>query len=161
MEKQIQIIKSILEEILEKLTVQGEINVIEGSEFPQFVIRTQEAGILIGENGKHLIALLDKIEDRDQAESQVNRKIAIYRDQLPELSEDEFYWTDLLGLTVQLEDGMNLGTVRYMLATGANDVMVVQGVSERERLIPFVLGTYVLSVDLDNGLIVVDWDPDF
>ncbi len=114
-------------------------------------------------HGKHLIALFDKIEDRDQAESQVNRKIAIYRDQLPELSEEEFYWTDLVGLTVQLEDGTNLGTVRYMLATGANDVMVVQGASEseRERLIPFVLGPYVLTVDLDDGLIVVDWDPDF
>jgi 16S rRNA processing protein RimM len=114
-------------------------------------------------HGKHLIAMLEKIEDRDQAESLVNRQIAIYRDQLPELTEKEFYWTDLLGLAVQLEDGTSFGTIRNMLATGANDVMVVQGLlqGERERLIPFVPGQYVKSVDLEKGLIVVDWDPDF
>ncbi len=114
-------------------------------------------------HGKHLIAMLETVTDRDQAEGLVNRQIAIYRDQLPQLCEEEFYWTDLVGLAVQLEDGTNLGTIRNMLATGANDVMVVQGVlhSERERLIPFVLGQYVKSVDLDKGLVVVDWDLDF
>jgi 16S rRNA processing protein RimM len=114
-------------------------------------------------HGKHLIALFETVKDRDQAESLVDRKIAIYRDQLPELRKEEYYWTDLVGLAVQLEDGRNLGTIRYMLATGANDVMVVQGElqSERERLIPFVMGPYVKSVNLDKGLVVVDWDPDF
>ncbi len=104
-------------------------------------------------HGKHLIAMLDNVKDRDQAENLVNRQIAIYRDQLPELTEKEFYWTDLVGLAVQLEDGTNLGTIRYMLATGAHDVMVVQGAlrSERERLIPFVPGPFVKSVDLDEG----------
>lgn len=110
-------------------------------------------------HGKHLIALLENVNDRDQAESQVNRTISVYRDQFPELPESEFYWTDLLGLTVQLEDGTGLGTIDRMLATGANDVMVVQG--DRERLIPFVRGPYVKRVNLDDGIIVVDWDPEF
>ncbi len=114
-------------------------------------------------HGKHLIAMLETVKDRDQAEGLVNRQIAVYRDQLPSLTDEEFYWTDLVGLAVQLEDGTHLGIIRNMLATGANDVMVVQGVlqSERERLIPFVLGQYVKNVDLDKGLVVVDWDPDF
>ena len=43
--------------------------------------------------------------------------------------------------------------------TGANDVLVVRG--DRERLVPFVQGQYVLEVDLDGGLITVDWDPEF
>jgi 16S rRNA processing protein RimM len=113
--------------------------------------------------GKHLIALLENIKDREQAESLVNRQIAVFRDQLPKLGEEEFYWTDLVGLAVQLIDGTSLGTIQSMLATGANDVMVVRGElqSERERLIPFVTGQYVKSVDLDVGLVVVDWDPDF
>ena len=46
-----------------------------------------------------------------------------------------------------------------MLATGANDVMVVRG--EKERLIPFVPGQYVKKVSLDGGFVVVDWDPEF
>jgi 16S rRNA processing protein RimM len=110
-------------------------------------------------HGNRLIALLENTEDREQAEALVNRPIAVYRDQFPALLEDEFYWTDLIGLSVQLENGRELGTIEHMLATGANDVMVVRG--ERERLIPFVLDRYVKDVNLDRGLVVVDWDPDF
>jgi len=110
-------------------------------------------------HGKHLIALLEKVNDRDLAESLVNREISVYRDQFPELDDSEFYWADLIGLKVKLLDGSGLGTIRDMLATGANDVMVVQG--EKELLIPFVLGPYVKSVDLDQGVVTVDWDPDF
>ena len=110
-------------------------------------------------HGKHLIALLEEANDRDQAENLLNRKISVYRDQFPDLPETEFYWADLIGLKVNLSDGASLGEIRDMLATGANDVMVVQG--EKEILIPFVLGAYVKKVDLDLGVITVDWDPDF
>jgi len=110
-------------------------------------------------HGKHLVALLEGLENRDQAENLVGRTVSVYRDQFPELPETEFYWTDLLGLSVRLEDGTELGRIDRMLATGANDVMVVQG--ERERLIPFVREQYVKSVSLDEGIVIVDWDPDF
>jgi len=110
-------------------------------------------------HGKHLIALLENVNDRDQAENLVNRPIAVYRDQFPDLPDDEYYWTDLLGLAVHLADGTELGKIQRMLSTGAHDVMVVQG--ERERLIPFVREQYVKSVSLDDGIVRVDWDPDF
>jgi len=110
-------------------------------------------------HGKHLIALLEDASDRDQAESLVNRQIVVFRDQFPDLPETSYYWTDLIGLAVVTQDGTNLGKIRNMLATGANDVMVVLG--ERERLIPFIQGPYVKRVDLEQGLVVVDWDPDF
>lgn len=109
--------------------------------------------------GKYLVARFDGIEDREQAESLKNRQIAVYRDQFPELPENQFYWTDLVGLRVRLEDGTELGTIDRMLATGANDVMVLRG--ERERLIPFVPGQYVKEVRLRDGYVVVDWDPEF
>lgn len=110
-------------------------------------------------HGNKLIALLENTNDREKAQSLVNAPIAVYRDQFPELSGNEFYWTDLLGLSVQLEDGKELGTIEQMLATGANDVMVVRG--DRERLIPFVQGQYVKKIDLDEAIVVVEWDPDF
>ena len=110
-------------------------------------------------HGKHLIALLENVEDRDQAEDLLNRPIAAYRDQFPDLPEDEYYWTDLEGLSVRLEDGTELGTIHRLLATGANDVMVVKGA--REHLIPFVAGQYVKSVSLADSVVVVDWDPEF
>jgi 16S rRNA processing protein RimM len=110
-------------------------------------------------HGNRLIALLENTESREQAEVLVNQPIAVYRDQFPELPPGEFYWTDLMGLTVRLEDGRELGKIASMLATGANDVMVVSG--ERERLIPFIRGPYVKQVDLDAGVVTVDWDPEF
>ena len=110
-------------------------------------------------HGNRLIARIEGVNDREAAEERVNRSIAVYREQLPEAGDDRFYWTDLVGLAVRLENGRELGKVGRLLATGANDVLVVQG--DRERLIPFVLGQYVKQVDLEDGVIVVDWDPEF
>ena len=110
-------------------------------------------------HGNRLIALFENIEDRDAAETLVHQPIAVYRDQFPETESGEFYWSDLLGLKVELEDGTELGTVENLMATGANDVLVVKG--DRDRLVPFIQGQYVKRVDLENRRIIVDWDPDF
>lgn len=110
-------------------------------------------------HGNRLIARIEGVNDRETAEELVNRSIAVYREQLPETGEGQFYWADLVGLAVRLEDGRELGMVDRLLDTGANDVLVVKG--DRERLIPFVPGQYVKQVNLDDGVIVVDWDPEF
>lgn len=52
-----------------------------------------------------------------------------------------------------------LGTVDHLFETGANDVLVVVG--ERERLLPYVWDQVIRGVDLDAGIMRVDWDPDF
>ena len=120
----------------------------------------EEVRILQGKkHGSRLIALFENTNDRETAEVLVTTPIAAYRDQLPETEDGKYYWMDLVGLAVKLEDGTVLGEVSNLLATGANDVMVVKG--DRERLVPFVQGQYVKQVDLENGVIVVDWDPDF
>lgn len=110
-------------------------------------------------HGNRLVAQLEGMDDRDAAEALAHRQIAVFRDQLPDLPQGRYYWTDLVGLSVRLQNGRELGRIEKMLATGANDVMVVRG--ERERLIPFVPGPYVKQVDLEAGTVVVDWDPDF
>jgi 16S rRNA processing protein RimM len=110
-------------------------------------------------HGRRLIALLENLDCREQAEESVGLAIAVPRERLPEPASGHYYWADLEGLQVRLEGGLELGTVDRMLATGANDVMVVKG--ERERLIPFVPGQYVKDVDLAGGTITVDWDPEF
>ena len=111
------------------------------------------------EHGKKLIALFEGISDRNQAEGLVHQEIWVYRDQFPELAEGEYYWSDLVGMTVKLENGETLGTLQSLMATGANDVMVVKG--SREYLVPFVQEQYVKSVNLEGGEIIVDWDPEF
>jgi 16S rRNA processing protein RimM len=81
---------------------------------------------------------------------------------MPAVGEGQYYWADLEGLEVRHTDGRVLGRVQRMLATGANDVIVVRtpGEPKREILIPFVPGTYVLDVDVAGGVIDVDWEWD-
>ena len=79
--------------------------------------------------------------------------------QVPVPEPGQFYWSDLLGLTVTTTEGVDLGVVERMMETGANDVLVVKG--ERERLIPFLMDDVVHHVDLDGGRMEVDWDPEF
>jgi 16S rRNA processing protein RimM len=55
-------------------------------------------------------------------------------------------------------DGRTLGKVAHLLATGANDVLVVQG--DQEILIPFVQGQVIKDVDFAAGVINVDWEWD-
>ncbi len=112
------------------------------------------------EQGKGLIATLPGIGDRDQAATLVGAEIWIWRSALPRSKRGEYYWCDLEGLEVVTVSGAVLGQVTHLLATGANDVLVVRGV-EREHLVPFVLEQYVHKVDLVAGRITVDWDPDF
>ena len=110
-------------------------------------------------HGKTVVAQLCGIEDRDQAATLVGADIAVWRSQLPAVAEDEYYWSDLVDLNVVTTDGVALGKVDHLIETGANDVLVLSG--ERERLIPYVFGSVVLSVDLEAREIQVDWDPDF
>ena len=110
-------------------------------------------------HGKGVVALLAGVRDRDQAALLIGRQIAVYREQFPELDAGDYYWADLEGLRVQTTAGVELGRVKHLFETGANDVLVVEG--ERERLIPYVWGEVIRSVDLEAHLLVVDWDPEF
>ena len=65
---------------------------------------------------------------------------------------------DLEGLEVVQRDGSVVGTVAYVMETGANDVLVTKG--ERERLIPFIVDEVILDVDLAKGVISIDWEWD-
>jgi len=109
-------------------------------------------------HGGNVVAKLHGIDDPEQAREWVGAEIVVERERLPKAGADEFYWTDLEGLEVRTTAGIALGRVDHLLATGANDVLVVRGAAE--RLIPFVVGAVVKQVDLAAGRIVVDWSPD-
>ena len=119
-------------------------------------------------HGKGFIAHIDGVDDRETAETLARVTISVERVQLPELDTDEYYWHQLQGLkVVSVFQGAQqlLGTVDHLLETGANDVLVVKpcegSVDDRERLVPYVPGPYVVSVDLAAGELQVDWDPAF
>lgn len=119
-------------------------------------------------HGQGIVAHIKGVDDRDQAREYCQLDIAVERDQLPALESDEFYWHELEGLTVISEFGDSdcvLGKVTKLIETGANDVLVVKGDSDsldqKERLIPYVPEQFIKSIDLENGEIRVDWDPEF
>ena len=108
---------------------------------------------------KGFIARMVDCDDRDAASRFTGLDIGVPRRTLPAAGEDEFYWSDLVGCRVETVDGTDLGRIERMLATGANDVMIVKS-EERERLVPFTAAA-VPSVDLAQRRVVVNWDPEF
>jgi 16S rRNA processing protein RimM len=106
-----------------------------------------------------VVAKLRGIDDRDEARDRVGSEIVVEREQLPPTREGELYWTDLEGLEVRTTSGIVLGRVDHLLATGSNDVLVLD--STPALLIPFIVGSVVQEVDLANGRIVVDWSADY
>jgi 16S rRNA processing protein RimM len=120
---------------------------------------TEMTGARGRDSGKHLVATLPGVTDRDVVEAMRGTEIYVPRSALPPPRPDEYYWVDLEGLQVQTVEGVSLGRVSHLFSTGSNDVMSVVG--DRERLVPFVQPDFVKSVDFDADLIVVDWDPEF
>ena len=116
--------------------------------------------------GKTVIVRLDGVEDRDLATPLIGAEIAVRREDLPPARPGEYYWTDLVGLSVATVEGVTLGTVQRLFETGANDVLVVDDGREgakagAEILIPWVAPDVIVSVDTAAGRVTVDWDPDY
>ncbi|MFE8072636.1 ribosome maturation factor RimM [Marinobacteraceae bacterium S3BR75-40.1] len=116
-------------------------------------------------HGKGLIALFEGVTDRDQAAAYCGADILVAAEELPALPEGEYYWYQLEGLRVETPQGQRLGRVHHLMETGSNDVLVVRpdgdSIDDRERLVPYLPDDVVKNIDLQAGLIVVDWDPEF
>ena len=110
-------------------------------------------------HGKVLVAKLEGIADRTAAEKYKGQLIAVPRAELPEQEEGEYYWSDLVGLSVENLQGVKFGTVDSLLETGANDVLVVKD-EAGETLIPFI-ASVIQQVSLKDKTIRVDWQADY
>jgi 16S rRNA processing protein RimM len=115
-----------------------------------------------------VVAKIDGLDDRNDAEALRGCRIFLPRSAFPQASKDEYYWVDLIGLNVVNRQGIALGCVRDLMATGPHSVLCVQyqvsqedgSNKDEERMIPFV-SAYVDSVDIAGKLITVDWQPDY
>lgn len=114
-----------------------------------------------------IVARLDGIDDRNTAESLKGVRISLSRSAFPATPDGEYYWVDLIGLDVVNREGVHLGVVRDLMATGPTSVLVleftdtVDGVEQgAERLIPFV-AAYIDDVDRAARRITADWQPDY
>jgi 16S rRNA processing protein RimM len=108
--------------------------------------------------GKGVVVKLVGVDDRDQASQLIGADIEIKFSQLPPPSKGEYYWAQLVGLEVVTLAGQSLGKVDHLVETGANDVLVVR--NGKERWLP-ATANVIREVDLEAGVIRVDWDADF
>lgn len=111
------------------------------------------------ERTRFLVALIDGYSGREQVAQLTNLDIAVKSSQLPALESGEFYWHQLIGMSVANTKGELLGTVTEMIATGSNDVLVVTG--ESRHLVPFRYGVVVLEISEEKRHIIVDWDSEY
>lgn len=117
-------------------------------------------------HGDAVIAKFAGCNDRDAAFALRGQEIAVSREELPTPEEGEYYWEDLVGLTVVNSEQVELGKVVKLLETGAHDVLVIRSTDAegtaagKEILIPFV-GVFVLNVNLAQSRIEVDWGLDY
>ncbi|MDA8129775.1 MAG: ribosome maturation factor RimM [Betaproteobacteria bacterium] len=112
----------------------------------------------VQDHGKTLVAKLAGVDDRDAAYALRGQEISVAKSALPPPEEGEYYWSDLIGLTVVNREGVELGKVDSLMESGANDLLVVKGA--RAHLIPFV-AAFVGKVDLAGARIEVDWGEDY
>jgi 16S rRNA processing protein RimM len=110
-------------------------------------------------NTKSIIAKVEGYAGRDEVSRLTNVNIGVKRDALPELTDGDFYWHQLIGMQVKSVQGIEFGKVVEILATGSNDVLVIEG--KQRYLIPYLPGKVVLNVDEQNKTILVDWEEDF
>ena len=109
--------------------------------------------------GSAWVAKFVGVDDRNGAEALDGWFIGAPRALMPKTAAGEYYWADLIGLTVVNEQDEALGTVASLLETGVHPVLVVQD-GDNERLLPFVEAV-VLKVDPAAGCIRVAWGKDW
>ena len=115
------------------------------------------------EHSDCIVATSEDVPDRNAAEALRGARVFVPRSSFPTAGDDEYYWVDLIGLSVVNREGVVLGTVRELLATGPQTTLVLAAEEDGkavERMVPFV-SVFVDKVDLPGRLITVDWQPDF
>jgi len=117
----------------------------------------------VKEHSGAVVASAHEVNDRNAAEALRGSRIFIPRASFPAASTDEYYWVDLIGLQVVNRQNEDMGTVRDLMSTGAQSVLVMEYEQDGklcERMIPFV-SAYVDDVNLKERRIRVDWLADY
>lgn len=117
---------------------------------------TLESGKL---NGGELQVKLHGIDNREDAHLLRGYTIEIPREQFAPAEEDEYYWADLVGMTVINRAGNTLGIVKNLMETGAHDVLIIDG-EHGQKLIPFV-AHFIDQVNHEQRIITADWGLDY
>ncbi len=116
--------------------------------------RVSEYGVKgVSTHGTVFLLTLDGFSDINEVLPLVGAEICLKRSQFPATEEDEYYWRDLIGLSVFTDQGLLLGTLIDIFETGSSDIYVVKG-GEREYLIP-AIADVISHVDISGKRMVI------
>ena len=144
--------------------VKGEVKIKTFTEVP---LDIASYGALVSEDGNNtfsilsvrpdkigVVAKIDGLDDRDDAQKLKGTRLYVYRDALPEVEDDTWYHADLIGLDVKAEDDSKIGVVVGVYNFGAGDMVEITPVEGEENIfIPFTLDA-VPTVNIKQGFIV-------
>jgi 16S rRNA processing protein RimM len=118
-------------------------------------------------HGGDVVATLVGMAGRDAAEALKGAAVHVSRAEFPALEEDEYYWSDLIGMDVVNLEGEALGKVIDMMSNGPQSILRIEPVADPEssekapeRLVPFV-DQFVKHVDVKSKKITLDWGLDY
>lgn len=113
-------------------------------------------------HGQMLIARLEGVMNKEEADA-LRGHIGLLREDYPEAGEGEVWAADVIGLPVVNQDGIELGRVTEIGTNTVQDIFKIEGGPKIDGKDPVYLipdvDQYVLEVDLDEGVVRVDWDP--
>ncbi|WP_155286661.1 ribosome maturation factor RimM [Lacticaseibacillus zhaodongensis] len=157
--------------------IKGEIKVMATTDFPDerfkkgaelYILTKPELRVVVSghrvHKDMHLLTLegYDNINDVEKYKGQLLGVKADHLEKAP-LNDGEFFYKDVIGMQVQTEDGIKVGTISEILSPGANDVWVVRRPGKSDLLLPYI-DSVILQVDVANKKTIVDipegLDPD-
>ncbi len=109
-------------------------------------------------HGKGIAVKLKGYDTPEQARVLTGKDISVLRSQLPPTEDNEYYWTDLEGLTVIDQTGKTLGIVMTLMETGANDVLIIRDSQNKQHAVPWLPKTVITDVNLADKTIHVNWE---
>lgn len=150
--------------------LRGEVKVFPTTDDPK---RFQKLKKVILDTGKHqleieiegvryfkqmVILKFKGIDDINAVEQYKGAKLFVTRKDAVPLEEDEYFFADLVGLCAVSDENEELGTVKQILQTGANDVYVIKPQQGKEILVP-AIKECIKQIDLAEGKMVIHLLP--
>ena len=112
--------------------------------------------VITGEIKNGLSARMSGVISKEDADKLKGTKLYVPRERLPELLEDEYYHTDLIGLSVQNLEGSSIGRIISILNHGASDLLEIENKGQKNSiLVPFTR-EIVPKVDIKNSIVIID-----
>lgn len=81
-------------------------------------------------------------------------ELKVSKEHIQELEGEDYYYHQIIGLSVVTDEGEELGEIKEILSPGANDVWIVKGKAKKDILLPYI-DDVVKEVNLEEGRVVV------